>query len=287
MGEPPRPTSEPGEVRLPTAIPGVDPATTVYLAAIGRRIASSLDLNETLQQVVQDAVDHLGFGAAVINLVRPDSMCEVVAAAGPPEASTACSAPVPQWKSGTRSWPNASPGGSCASSTTAAISASSGRSPAGSRPEMHPPSRRPGIRWTSCWHRSVRRTRSYGHRELPRPHSARRLRAAVPRDIRPLPDRDRIAHPGQPASELTRPDHTEVWGRVHCTPLDRPGETGPGLILAQIEDITNGHAAGDQLLAGIARALQRSIEDTDTVGRLGGDEFVVIAWPVHRPDEAT
>ena len=89
MGEPPRPTSEPGEVRLPTAIPGVDPATTVYLAAIGRRIASSLDLNETLQQVVQDVVDHLGFGAAVINLVRPDSMCEVVAAAGPPEASTA------------------------------------------------------------------------------------------------------------------------------------------------------------------------------------------------------
>lgn len=38
-----------------------------------------------------------------------------------------------------------------------------------------------------------------------------------------------------------------------------------------------GHSAGDQLLTGIARRLERAIRGTDFAGRLGGDEFVVIA----------
>lgn len=38
-----------------------------------------------------------------------------------------------------------------------------------------------------------------------------------------------------------------------------------------------GHSAGDQLLAGIARRLERAIRQSDFAGRLGGDEFVVIA----------
>ena len=39
---------------------------------------------------------------------------------------------------------------------------------------------------------------------------------------------------------------------------------------------THGHAAGDALLAHIARLLMQSVRDTDIVGRLGGDEFGVI-----------
>jgi diguanylate cyclase (GGDEF)-like protein/PAS domain S-box-containing protein len=78
----------PSAVEASLAVPAAgDDLTVRFLADLASRIVSSLDLHETLQEVVQAVVDHLGFGAAVINLVVPGDMCEVVAAAGPQEVA--------------------------------------------------------------------------------------------------------------------------------------------------------------------------------------------------------
>ncbi len=52
--------------------------------------------------------------------------------------------------------------------------------------------------------------------------------------------------------------------------------------LKQVND-THGHAAGDALLAHIARILVQNVRDTDVVGRLGGDEFGVILTYTDKP----
>ncbi|MEM8705715.1 MAG: bifunctional diguanylate cyclase/phosphodiesterase [Actinomycetota bacterium] len=47
---------------------------------------------------------------------------------------------------------------------------------------------------------------------------------------------------------------------------------------------TYGHEAGDDILVGVAEALQHTLRASDTVGRLGGDEFMVIAPDIGEPD---
>lgn len=45
---------------------------------------------------------------------------------------------------------------------------------------------------------------------------------------------------------------------------------------------TLGHAAGDELLVGVARALDRRLRDDDLIARLGGDEFAIVLPRIER-----
>jgi len=50
---------------------------------------------------------------------------------------------------------------------------------------------------------------------------------------------------------------------------------------------TFGHLAGDQLLAGFARRLERCVREVDTAARLGGDEFAILVDDVRELEDVT
>jgi diguanylate cyclase (GGDEF)-like protein/PAS domain S-box-containing protein len=84
-----------------SGFPADDAESTRLLAVMARRIASSLDLRQTLQIVADSVVDQLGFGCAVVNMALPGDLCEVVAVAGSEEAAEALlgtRAPMDTWR---------------------------------------------------------------------------------------------------------------------------------------------------------------------------------------------
>jgi diguanylate cyclase (GGDEF)-like protein len=74
--------------------------------------------------------------------------------------------------------------------------------------------------------------------------------------------------------------HTRRTGR-HCAVmfLDLDG-------FKQINDV-HGHEAGDAVLCEVARRIQASVREEDTVGRLGGDEFAILVEELDDPQVCT
>ena len=78
--------------------------------------------------------------------------------------------------------------------------------------------------------------------------------------------------------------HNHRFFQDHLTrEILRVGRTGEPLsiLLVDLDDFKQlndrlGHAAGDELLAGIARILNQSVRATDLLARYGGEEFVVL-----------
>jgi diguanylate cyclase (GGDEF)-like protein/PAS domain S-box-containing protein len=77
------------------------------------------------------------------------------------------------------------------------------------------------------------------------------------------------------------------------TALARARRTGArmGLLYVDIDDFkqvndVHGHAAGDELLRGVAARLANCARDSDTVARIGGDEFVLILEDLNSADDA-
>lgn len=83
---------------------------------------------------------------------------------------------------------------------------------------------------------------------------------------------------------LTKLHNHRFFQDVLTREIKRVSRTGDPLsmLLVDIDDFKRlndrlGHAAGDELLTGIARILNDAIRETDFVARYGGEEFVVVA----------
>jgi len=88
------------------------------------------------------------------------------------------------------------------------------------------------------------------------------------------------------------PNRDLLYDRLGMTLARMPRQEAAAAVLFldldRFKDVndTFGHAAGDRLLAAVARRLEGSLRPSDTVSRFGGDEFVVLCEDIAGEDGA-
>ncbi len=91
---------------------------------------------------------------------------------------------------------------------------------------------------------------------------------------------------------LTRlPNRALFLRRVERVLAEQTRPAGSALLYLDLDlfkrvNDTLGHAAGDELLRGVAGRLRGAIRDTDMAARFGGDEFAVLLDPLTGPEQA-
>lgn len=269
------------------------------LQQVTKRVHASLDLAQTLDAVAQGVVDVAGFGLAVVNLLRPDDVFEVVSAAGHPIGRAALLGnrePAADWQElltqadrdgsllrlhhrrhahlmldDAFSWvpdlPDTDDPGAWhpRDALFATLTTPTGTLLGVLSVDLPEGGRQPTavqLELLELFADQAAIAVQHAHTyALLLDRESRAQHAAAHDDLTGLANRSRLA---EVAAALTSvPDHSIA------------------ALLIDLDDFKSvndsvGHRGGDQVLQAVARRLQRAVRTEDLVARTGGDEFVVL-----------
>ena len=268
------------------------------LQQVTKRVHASLDLAQTLDAVAQGVVDVAGFGVAVVNLLRPDDVFEVVSVAGDEGARAALLGnrePAADWA---RLLSEADRDGSLLrlDHRRHAHLLDDAFSWVPDLPEVEDP---------QAWHPldalfatlTTPTGTLLGVLSVDLPEGRRQPSAVQLELLELFADQAAIAvqHAHTYASLLARESqaqhaaaHDDLTGLANRSRLADvaqqlvavPGRNVAALLIDlddfKIVNDSVGHRGGDQVLQAVARRLQRAVRSEDLVARTGGDEFVIL-----------